>query len=104
MIIGRALGWALVIIALLIVGAGIGIWLVAGPTTGGELWFRLDHESLNLVQAITQRYISPWLWDPVIVDILLWPAGLAVMPLAVIPALIGIALVALFRRRRRGWV
>ncbi|MEM8948117.1 MAG: hypothetical protein AAGA21_13580 [Pseudomonadota bacterium] len=40
----------------------------------GELWFRLHPYSLNLSQAITQRYLFPSLWDPVIVGLLQWPA------------------------------
>lgn len=40
----------------------------------GELWFRLHAYSLNLAQAITQRYLLPSLWDPVIVSLLQWPA------------------------------
>lgn len=37
------------------------------PTTIGRLWFDLHVGSLNLVQAIVQRYIHPSLWDPVVV-------------------------------------
>jgi hypothetical protein len=53
----------------------------------GEIAFRLAPESLNLAQAVTQRYVAPWLWDPVIQTFLLWPAwpilgGLAVLFLA----------------------
>ena len=44
--------------------------------TTGQLWFRLDVGSLNLVQAVIQRYVYPPLWDGVIVPILLVPAFL----------------------------
>ncbi len=40
----------------------------------GELWFRLHSYSLNLSQAIVQRYLHPGLWDPLMVGILQWPA------------------------------
>lgn len=40
----------------------------------GELWFRLHSGSLNLSQAIIQRYLTPSLWDPVIIGLLQWPA------------------------------
>lgn len=40
----------------------------------GELWFRLQPYSLNLSQAIIQRYLHPGLWDPLIVSALQWPA------------------------------
>lgn len=39
----------------------------------GELWFRLYPYSLNLSQAVIQRYVHPGLWDPVIVGLLQWP-------------------------------
>ena len=34
---------------------------------------RLSPSTLNLVQAATERYVSPWLWDPVLVSILFVP-------------------------------
>jgi len=40
----------------------------------GELWFKLHPYSLNLSQAVTQRYLHPSLWDPIIISILQWPA------------------------------
>ncbi len=49
----------------------------AGPlgfASLGELWGRLSAASLNLVQAIVQRYLFPALWDPVLVTLLLLPA------------------------------
>lgn len=39
----------------------------------GEIWFTLHTASLNLVQAIVQRYLHPFLWDPVIAGFLQWP-------------------------------
>jgi hypothetical protein len=39
----------------------------------GELWFRVHPYSLNLCQAIVQRYLHPTLWDPVIITMLQWP-------------------------------
>ena len=41
----------------------------------GDIWFMLSPRSLNLVQAVTQRYLFPEVWDPVIVWLLQWPAG-----------------------------
>jgi hypothetical protein len=40
----------------------------------GELWYALDRGSLNLVQAIIQRYVHPALWDLLVANILMWPA------------------------------
>lgn len=42
----------------------------------GEAWYRLDAPSLNLVQAVVERYIWPPLWDPVALSVLEQPAVL----------------------------
>ena len=39
----------------------------------GELWFRLHAYSLNLSQAVIQRYLHPSLWDPLLISALQWP-------------------------------
>jgi hypothetical protein len=44
------------------------------PIAAGELWFTLHPYSLNLSQAVTQRYLLPSLWDPFIISMLQWPA------------------------------
>ena len=46
-----------------------------GAPRVGELWFRFDAFSLNLVQAVTQRYLHPALWDRVAVPLLLSPVA-----------------------------
>ena len=79
MIIGRAIGWILLTAALLVFGRDLFAWYATttfDPIVAGKLWFDLDHASLNLVQAVIQRYVAAWLWDPVIETILLWPATL----------------------------
>lgn len=43
----------------------------------GEAWYQLHPQSLNLLQAGVQRYVAPWLWDPVIVSVLRLPALVA---------------------------
>lgn len=45
----------------------------------GALWFRIDASSLNVIQALIQRYIWPELWDPAITTVLLWPAWLVLI-------------------------
>ena len=40
----------------------------------GELWFETSVTSLNLMQAVVQRYLHPFLWDPIIAGVLQWPA------------------------------
>jgi len=56
----------------------------------GEIWFRLHPSSLNLSQAIVQRYLHPAAWDPVIIGALQWPAwSLLGAPAAVLMFLFG---------------
>lgn len=40
----------------------------------GDVAFQLFPETLNLAQAVIQRYLTPWLWDPAIQTVLTWPA------------------------------
>jgi hypothetical protein len=61
----------------------------------GELLFQLAPSFLNLMQAVIQRYVHPFVWDPVIQTLLLWWAGAVVF----VP---GFVLVFLCRRRERG--
>ena len=41
----------------------------------GDWWFWIHPDSLQLAQAVVQRYISPALWDPGIQTLLEWPAA-----------------------------
>lgn len=95
MIVGRIVAWILIAIGLILAGGELITSLQAGewaPQLLGQLWFELDSESLNLTQAITQRYLLPELWDPVIVTILLWPAWVIFL----VP---GFILLLIFRKR-----
>ena len=75
--LARAVGWVLVCLALAALGyevllaAANGTWRMIAA---GELWYTLDRNSLNLTQAITQRYLHPALWDPLFQSLLTWPA------------------------------
>ena len=76
MIIFRVLGYLLAIIAVAAVGyeawqavANDGWKIIAL----GQLWFTVDAQSLSVSQAGIQRYVAPWLWEPIITTILLWP-------------------------------
>lgn len=79
---GRGRGSRLLLaIGLLFLAAALGCVAYGAGAAGaswsmalGELWFRIDAGSLNLMQAVTQRYVHPALWDPVAITILLWPA------------------------------
>ncbi|MGH1440399.1 MAG: hypothetical protein ACRBBR_09835 [Cellvibrionaceae bacterium] len=95
MIVGRVIGWIFFVIALALLGGEIVSSLQAGewtPQLLGQLWFELDSGSLNLVQAVIQRYLLPALWDPIILTLLLWPAWTVFL----IP---GILFVIFFRKR-----
>ena len=48
-------------------------------TSLGELWFKINVETLLLAQAVTQRYISEIIWDPVIQYILILPIWLGLI-------------------------
>ena len=84
-----------------IIAARLALDLLAWVRTGkwdpialGQLWYQLSRSSLNLVQAVTQRYIHPFLWDPIIVSILLSSAFAVLM-------ILGVLLLAVFRKRAR---
>jgi len=97
MIIGRFFGWLITAGALMAAGVEILASLEAAAYQGlaiGYLWFKIDTGSLNLSQAIVQRYIHPSVWDPVIVTILTWPAWITL-------GVLGPALALIFRKRSR---
>jgi hypothetical protein len=74
MIVGRVVGWLVVLAGLAVLARDVMVRIDTGswaPIALGQLWYELDRSSLNLVQAVIQRYVSPFLWNPVIVDILL---------------------------------
>lgn len=76
-IFGRVLGWVLILAAVAVLGADALAALDSGqfaPRPMGQLWFQLDPGSLNLMQAVVQRYLHPSIWDPGIVSVLLLPA------------------------------
>ena len=92
MIVGRVIGWILVVAGIAILVRDIIAWIDTGTLAfiaTGELWFTLNSFSLNFL-----RYLFPELWDPIFVSLLLWPAFLVV----VVPGLI---LSYAFRRRPR---
>ncbi len=95
-----SLGWLLVLAAVAVAGWEL---LAPNPAVGydlrpaGELWYLLAPGSLNLLQAVVERYIWPPLWDPGVISILQLPA-------LVVFAVPGLALAGaciLLRRRRR---
>ena len=59
---------------------GCWLWLAGHDLTqpAGRLWATIDVGSLNLLQAIIQRYVYAPLWDGVFVPFLLLPGWEAV--------------------------
>jgi hypothetical protein len=74
MIVWRIIGWIMFLAGLSVLVRDVIAWFttkVWAPIAVGQLWYELDRSSLNLVQAVIQRYVSPFLWDRIIVNILL---------------------------------
>lgn len=94
----RTLGWILLLAGAGFLAADAVAWLRAGsvaPTPLGQIWFAIDRFSLNLVQAVVERYVAAALWQSAIGPALLYPGWV------VFPALGGaaLALARLLRRR-----
>ena len=94
--------WLLRAFGLLFVAAGFVAFVMDGVKTIasanlvitplGKAWFDVHVASLNLVQAVIERYTFPFLWDPVLVSVLQMPGW-------VVFTVLGIALYYLGRRR-----
>jgi len=99
--IGRLIGWIIFLAGLAVLVRDAFVWIDTkrwAPIALGQLWFDLNRSSLNLVQAVVQRYIHPFLWDPIIVTLLLCWAFAVLMVLGVL------ILAAFWRRAPRGSV
>jgi hypothetical protein len=95
--IGRLIGWIIFLSGLSVMVRDVLVWFDTrnwAPITVGQLWFDVNRSSLNLVQAVVQRYIHPFLWDPVIVTILLFWA----FPVLIV---LGTLILAVSARRAR---
>ena len=89
-------GWLLLLGAMMVVTRDILRYVETDAYAAivvGELWKYLHFDSLQLAQAVVQRYLHPALWDPAIVWVLLLPAWLVF-------AVPGLALWILCRKRR----
>ena len=95
--VGRLIGWVVFLAGLSVLVRDVLVWSDTkrwAPLALGQLWFDLNPSSLNLVQAVVQRYIHPFLWDPIIVAILLCWAFAVLMVL-------GLLILALSHKRTR---
>ena len=98
--IGRLIGWIIFLAGLSVLVRDVMVWIDTAhwaPIALGQLWFDISPSSLNLIQAVVQRYIHPFLWDPIIVSVLLCWAS------AVFIALGLLILVLSSRRSRSGF-
>lgn len=89
---------AQLIVGLAVVVAGIDLATTFPDGTPGALadlgtwWAALHQDSLQLLQPALERHVSPVLWDPVVLTLLLWPLAAILFALG--------ALFWLLRRRR----
>jgi hypothetical protein len=83
----RLIGWIIFLAGLAVLARDVFVSIDTGhwaPIALGQLWFDIDRSSLNLVQAVVQRYIHPFLWDPIIVTVLLCWAFAVLMVLGLL--------------------
>ncbi|MEM9139221.1 MAG: hypothetical protein AAGB15_05275 [Pseudomonadota bacterium] len=86
--IGRILG----LFGLGFMVGDLAIWNQEGETrfvSIGEWWFWAHPDSLQVAQPAIERHIAPWLWDPVVQTILLWPLSITILVIAGICIAIG---------------
>jgi hypothetical protein len=55
----------------------------------GQIWNNVHSSSLQLLQPAIERHVSPWLWDPVVLNILTAPAWLVFGIVGAVLMLIG---------------
>ena len=96
--IARLLGWVFCILATGALANDLWVWADGAPAEAleralagdadtlhlsvfGELWFAFHPESLQLAQPAIERHLLPWLWDPVLVTVLLAPASITLAAL-----------------------
>ena len=109
--IARLLGWICIVLAAAAMAHDLWLWTDGAPVAAltslwagepppfhlsvfGELWFMLHPESLQLTQPAIERHLVPWLWDPVLINVLLAPASISL-------AVLGVVLLLLSGLRRR---
>ena len=77
MIVGRILGWLLILCAITVLAIEVVRYFENGTyrvIVAGKLWFDLHRSSLNLTQAALQRYVHPLVWDAGVAPALQLPA------------------------------
>lgn len=59
----------------------------------GDTWNAIDPASLQQLQPTVERYLAPWMWDPVVLGILMAPTWLVF-------GLLGSVLILLGRKKK----
>lgn len=92
---------ALIFILAALAALAVGVYVVvSGAALGdaaGAVWVAIDRPSLELTQAVVERYIAPVIfypdvWFDLFVPMLGWPAWQAILTLILVPGLIGLLL------------
>jgi len=55
----------------------------------GQLWYSISPGTLNLTQAVTERYLDWRLWDYGIGQLVIWPLWVTLIPLGLLTAWMG---------------
>ncbi|MEN8198007.1 MAG: hypothetical protein ABFS30_16090 [Pseudomonadota bacterium] len=95
MIVGRVIGWLLVLLGIGILALDIINYLETKaykPVSVGRLWFEIDSDSLQQLQPAIERHVNPALWSDGIQPFLETPSF-------IVFALIGIIIAFAFRKR-----
>ncbi len=83
----RLFGWGLVFSGIFLGLWDILCWLFFGKFSIpdiGSLWYRFHSESLLLLEPAVSRYSYPYLWDPIMLEILIAPTGLVLFLLGIL--------------------
>ncbi len=98
--VGRLVAGIFFLLALAAVGRDVLLFLETGAysaITLGEVWYAVDRGSLNLVQAVIERYVHPFVWQDILFPLLVWPAWAVLAGTALVVG------VVFGRGRRRKW-
>ncbi|MBH68442.1 MAG: hypothetical protein CMM58_08825 [Rhodospirillaceae bacterium] len=89
----KSLGWALATLGILLGSwdIAISVWVDAILLTDlGTVWHKLHARSLLLIESAISRYMHPYLWNPIVLGILL-------APLAMVLLIMGLLILVLLR-------
>lgn len=99
----RAIGWLLLIPAILVLSYGIVLWIDGVPVfdlAAGDYLAGTGPAGPDPVQAAAQRFLSGELANPRSAEFLLWPVAAALGLVAGLLSVPGVVILILFRR---GW-